>query len=314
MIILWDLDDYLCGYPAMTVEGGAGSRIEWEWAEALYEEASRSDVKNKSSKGCRDVIRGKAFLGVGDAWRIGGATSRADLPGLWWRSGRFIQIKIVTGDTPLTLSDPHLVTMGFPLVRTGEWRSSDEGWDRLIPIFDRAFRVSAHETWTDSPYYEQMCYVGDNALHAFSNFTWYADDRISRRSIELFEWSRRPSGFVAERYPSAWRQESVTYSMIWPLMVRDFAMWRDDPAFVKCQLPGLRSVIAELEGLIGENGLLQQAPGWPYVDWVPEWEQGCGPGVRECNSSILNMNYVLALQAAAEVELTAVHMQAFIVA
>ena len=37
-----------------------------------------------------------------------------------------------------------------------------------------------------------MCYVGDNLLNAVANYAWFKDARLSRRSIELYEWSRRP--------------------------------------------------------------------------------------------------------------------------
>ncbi len=181
-------------------------------------------------------------------------------------------------------------------------QSSEKEWDRLFPIFENSYRCSAHEQWTDSPYYEQMGYVGDSLLHALSNYVLFADDRVTRRSIELFDWSRRPSGLVAERYPSAWRQESVTYSMLWVMMVRDYVVWRGEPAFVQGMLPGVRGVLTELEALRYRDGLLTQAPGWPFVDWVPEWEFGVGPGVREGDSSILNLHLVLCLQAAAEIE------------
>lgn len=299
--VVWDFENYLCGYPQFAARGGGGAVIEWEWAEALYEEESTQAVKSASSKGHRGEILGKAFLGFGDTWKIG-ADQPARCPALWWRSGRFVRLRIATADEALTLTRLAILTTGYPLERGGAWKSSDAAWDRLMPIFEQAFRCAAHETWTDSPYYEQMCYVGDTMMHMLSNYAWFSDDRISRRAIAMFEWSRRPSGLVAERYPSAWRQESATYAMLWPLMVRDFVYWRDDPAFVKEMLPGVRSVVAELEGLARENGLLEVVPGWPYVDWVPGWPEGCGPGVREGDSCLVNFHWVLCLQAASQIE------------
>jgi len=297
--VLWDLEDYFCGYPRLTWTGGRGARVEWEWAESLYEEATSAEIRTHSAKGNRNEIRGKSFLGVGDAWR--GEMAGA-LPGLWWRAGRYVRLRVRAGDEPLTLAGPGLLTTGYPFDRGGDWRSSDAEWNRLMPIFERSFRCSAHETWTDTPYYEQMCYVFDTMLHMLSNYAWFPDDRISRRALEMYDWSRRPSGLVAERYPSAWRQESVTFSMYWPMMIRDFVNWKDDPAFVRSLLPGMRSLLAEIEGLRQDNGLLVEAPGWPFVDWVPGWPAGCGPGVREGDSSLLNLIWVLSLQAAAEVE------------
>ncbi len=299
LTVLWDFETYLCGYPLPATQGGRRTLFEWEWAESLFDEKSRDAVTSHSAKGCRDAVDGRVFLGFGDCWLLAGDAAP---PSLWWRSGRFARIRIATGAEPLTLQGLAILTSHYPLGDGAAWKSSDAGWDRVMPVFETTFRAAAHETWTDSPYYEQMCYMGDTRLHCLANYAWFTDDRLSRRAIEMFEWSRPASGLVAERYPSAWRQESVTYSMLWPLMLRDFAMWREDPDFVRGLLPGLRSLLAAVEGIGRRNGLLAEAPGWPFVDWVPGWDAGCGPGVREGDSSILNLHWVLCLQAAAEIE------------
>ncbi len=297
--IIWDFETYCCGYPVMHA-AGSGATIEWTWAEALYAEKDSRDVTAASHKHHRGEIENKVFVGLSDSWQLGDAVLPAP-PALWWRCGRYVRLRIQTEVQPLTLSSLGVSITGYPLDSVGAWSSSDAGWDSLIPLFQRAFRCAAHETWTDTPYYEQMCYVGDNLICALSNYAWFGDSRLSRRSIELYEWSRRASGFVAERYPSRLRQESSTFSLLWPCMVRDFAWWNEDRDFVRKLLPGLRSVLAEFEGL-AVDGLLRQVPGWPFIDWSPEWSEGCGPGVREGDSSIVNLHWVLALQAAAQVE------------
>ncbi len=303
--VLWDFENYHCGYPVVEAADGDGSVIEWSWAEALYEEVDPTKVTDKSSKGQRDRIEGKVFVGMGDRWKVGMAFHETS-PSLWWRAGRYVRLRIKAEETPLVISRLSVITTGYPLRLAGSWKSSDSCWDRLTSLFIHAFQCSAHETWTDTPYYEQMCYVGDTLMHAAANYAWFADDRLSRRAIRLFEWSRRFSGLVAERYPSRQRQESATYSLLWPRMVRDYAWWRDDPLFVREMLPGIRSVLAEFEGMC-EDGLLHQVPGWPFVDWVSEWStapscHGYGPGVAEGDSSIVNLHWVLALLAAAQIE------------
>ena len=301
LTLLWDLEDYRCGYPQMGGTGGQGATVEWSWAEAFYEETTSDEVVPTSSKGHRGEIVGKVFVGIADRWLVG-AEGVDNLPALWWRCGRYVRLRVHTADEPLTLTRLGINATGFPLGAAGRWQSSDPAWDRLLPLFERAFRCAGHETWTDTPYYEQMCYVGDNVLTALTNYAWFEDARLSRRSLQLFDWSRRASGLVAERYPCGWRQESPTFSLLWPAMVRDYAMWQDDPAFVRSLLPGLRSVLAEFDALAGDDGLLHALPGWPFVDWVLEWKGGCGPGVREGDSSIVNLHWCLAHLAAMEVE------------
>ena len=300
--LLWDLENYYCGYPAIQTEGGEGTLIQCAWAEALYEESNPKAVTSLSTKGNRNDISQKVFIGIEDSWKVG-SSPRMETPALWWRCGRYVRIRIETSKSPITMTRLGLTTTGFPLGQAGAWKSSDPQWDRLMSLFERAYRCSGHETWTDTPYYEQMCYVGDTRFNSLANYAWFNDTRLSRRCIELFEWSRRPSGFIAERYPSGWRQESPTFSLIWPLMVHDFAQWCDDAPFTKKMLVGVRCVLTEFDALAGDDGLLHALPGWPFVDWVQEWDNtGCGPGVREGDSSIVNLQWILAHLAAAELE------------
>jgi alpha-L-rhamnosidase len=301
LTLLWDFQTYVCGYPEIRVSGGEGTRLAWSWAESLYNETSPAAVTGNSLKGHRDEIIGKVFVGIEDSWKIGPASAHTT-PALWWRCGRYARLTIETADAPLVVSALGLTTTGYPLDRTGSWSSSDAGWDRLLPLFERAQRRAAHEVWVDTPYYEQLGYIGDNVLMALHNYAWFGDARLSRRAIEVFGWSRRESGMIAERYPSNWRQESATFAMLWPTMLRDYAWWRDDAPFIKSQLPVLRSLLSEFDALAGDDGLLHQIPGWPFIDWVPEWDNGCGPGVRTGDSSIVNLHWVRALQAAAQIE------------
>lgn len=299
--VLWDFENYVCGYPCFELEGDGSAEVLWSWAEAHYLAADPEVVTGSSGKGHRDEVVNKVFLGIEDVWRSE-EWKCGKIPALWWRSGRFARIRVRSGGTPLTIKSLGVIETGFPLGDASPWKSSDPVWDRLMSLFESSLRASGHETWTDSPYYEQMSYVGDTALTCLASYALFEDTRLSRRAIQLFNWSRRASGLVAERYPCGWRQESPTYALLWPMMVRDYAWWQDEPEFVRTQLAGLRALMAEFEALVGEDEHLHQLPGWPFVDWVSEWEEGCGPGVREGDSSIVNLHWVLALLATAQVE------------
>src|SRR5690606_26924909 len=101
-------------------------------------------------------------------------------------------------------------------------------------------------------------------------------------------------GIVAERYPSGWRQESSTYALIWVWMVRDFVMWRRDDSFARQRLMGVRQMLESFLLMRNESGLLEHTPGWPFVDWPQEWHEGCAPGLREGDSSLMNLHLVLS--------------------
>ncbi|RKX39071.1 MAG: hypothetical protein DRP64_14730 [Verrucomicrobia bacterium] len=301
---IWDLDQYACGYPQFGWSKGAGATVEVEWAESLYQGGHSDEVDAFSPKGNRSELAKKVWLGFGDTFICYGADDETS-PGLWWRSGRYIRIRIRTKTEPLTLNRVEVLSSGYPIAPSSRWNSSDNEWDRLFPLLYRGLELCAHETWIDSPYYEQLMYTGDTRLHCLSNYASYTDTRLSRSAIELFDSSRPGSleGLVAERYPSAWRQDSFTYALIWTWMVRDYMLWQNDLAFIREKTIGVRQMMERILAMRRKNGLLGPVPGWPFVDWVEQWNEGCGPGVREGDSSIINLHLVLSLQAAAELEI-----------
>ena len=60
-------------------------------------------------------------------------------------------------------------------------------------------RIGAFETYMDTPYYEQLQYVGDTRVQALISLYVAGDDRLVRRAIEHFDVSRIPEGITASR-------------------------------------------------------------------------------------------------------------------
>ncbi len=296
---LWDLEDYRCGYPILEVSGGRGATVAIEWAEALYE--TGDTVTELTPKGHRDETFGKRFLGFGDRFVCSG-DGHFLFPSFWWRSGRFLQIRIATADEALTIERLGIKTTRYPLECESCFESNDAGLAKIAALAVNTMRQGTHELFADSPYYEQMAYVGDNLTESLVSYVMTGDTRITRRAIELFDWSRSVTGLVAERWPSACYQGSATYAMLWPVMVRNHAWWRNEPDFIRECLRGVRHLIEELLVYLRADGLLGPLPGWSFVDWVPEWWLGYPPGHQTGDSSIIQMHWILCLQAAGELE------------
>ena len=297
--VLWDLEDYLCGYPLLQTRGGRGASVSIEWAEALYEGAVT--VTGLTPKGHRDETAGKQFVGFGDRFLCAEGESVL-FPSFWWRSGRFIQIRVVTAAEPLVIERLGIKTTRYPLECESRFDSSDPDLAKIAALAANTMRQGTHELFADSPYYEQMAYVGDNLTEALVGYVMTKDTRITRRAVELFDWSRSSTGLIAERWPSACYQGSATYAMLWPSMVRNHAWWRDDPVLIRECLRGVRHLIEELLVYRCADGLLKRLPGWSFVDWVPEWQVGYPPGHETGDSSIIQMHWIQCLQAAVDLE------------
>ena len=176
--VLWDLEDYYCAYAELTTSGGACSRVEWLWAESLFE----SDFQHK---GNRSQVEGKHFRGFGHTSLPDGGNDRT-FRSYWWCSGRFSLITIRTGDEPLTIQKLSLNETRYPLENVGEFRCTDTGLNAVIDISTRAMQMCSHETYMDCPYYEQMMYVADSRIEMLIHYVMEQDDRLQKRSIDLF--------------------------------------------------------------------------------------------------------------------------------
>jgi hypothetical protein len=284
--VLVDLQNYFTAYPRLRLSGGKGAKVSVGWAEGLYEVDAAG--KRLKSKGNRDEIVGKLFYGNTDTVVSDGGSGR-DYRTWWWRAGRYLKLTVRTAEEPVTLDRFDLLESRYPIEDEGRFASSDAALDAVSPLLVRGLQMCAHETYMDCPYYEQLMYVGDTRLEMLTTYQMTPDTRLPERGIELYDWSRSTWGLVAEHYPSRTPQLSPTFSLIWVSLVRDFAFWRDDPDFVRQRLTGVRSVIEEFRALRGPSGLLEQVPGWPFVDWVPAWSVGNAPDGIKGISSINNL-------------------------
>lgn len=292
--LLWDLGDYYCAYPLCEVSGGAGAKLAWTWAESLY-------LPNSPAKGNRNEFLGKCFRGMTDTFLPdGGAHQKFST--LWWRAGRWCLINVKTAEEPLTLHRLALDESRYPHENQSSFDGGDKELDGVVRLAVRGIQMCTHETHMDCPFYEQLMYDGDARLELLTTGVMTRDDRLVRRAIELFDFSRRNGGFVNERFPAFLPQYSPTFSMIWALMLADYAAWHNDPAFVRARVIGLRSMLEHFEPYLNRDGLLENLPGWPFMDWVPQWPTGNAPDGVNGISALNNLLYVMALQKSAEVE------------
>lgn len=301
LTVLWDLDEYHTAYPQLTTTGGAGASVSVDWAESCYVHPLDAQGKAIHEKANRNEFVGKYFRGNGDAFLPDG--KKRTFRAFWWRAGRWVRLTVKTADQPLTIEDLHLLETRMPLENQGTFTSSDADLAPIISLATRGIQMCAHETYMDCPYYEQMMYTGDTRLQVLTSFVMSDEDRLNQRTLELFDWSRQETGFVHERYPSQPKQLSCTFAMIWVLMVRDYAWWRADPAFVRQRLKGVRCMLEEFKLLPDAHApLLPALPGWSFIDWVPGLSMVNHPGRDDSVSAITSLLFLNALVAAAELE------------
>ena len=184
----------------------------------------------------------------------------------------------------------------------GEFRSSDPELEKIWEVGWRTAQLCAHETYMDTPYWEQLQYVGDTRIQALITYAVSGDDRLPRQALAAYYDSLMPEGLTQSRYPSALTQVIPPFSLLWVGMLRDFYEYRGDRAFTRSLLPGTRGVMDWFEAHQREDGLLGKVPWWPFVDWTEDFKGGVPPQTEDGGSSVLTLQYLEALGNAAELE------------
>ncbi|MFB3924079.1 MAG: family 78 glycoside hydrolase catalytic domain [Terriglobia bacterium] len=291
-VILLDRGQLTCAYPELVVSGGRGAEITLAHSESLYK---------GQEKGNRNETAGKEMRGYEDVYLPDGGAHRLFRP-LWWRTFRYLQIDVKTAANPVTLEDIRGLFTAYPFELRARFESDDATVNKIFQVGWRTLRLSAHETYTDSPYYEQLQYIGDTRMTALISLYNSGDDRLVRNALQLFDDSRTPDGLTQSRYPSFLPQYIPPYSLLWIGMLHDYWRYRGDNDFIRQFLPGERGVLGWFEARLSFSGLLGPLEWWNFVDWVPAWKNGIPPLDADGQSSILSLQFAAALREAADLE------------
>jgi alpha-L-rhamnosidase len=298
--VLLDRKSLTTAYPQLTVSGGKGSTIRLTYSEALFDDkfhkADRDALDYTDAQGQK---HDRKAAGLNDVFLPDGGHNRTFEP-LWWRTWRYLDLDITTGDQNLTLESLKEQFTAYPFEERAKLTTGQPDLDKIWDISWRTARLDAHETYMDTPYYEQLQYIGDTRIQALISYTVGGDDRLGRQALEAFNTSRIPEGITRSRYPSSLPQNIPTFSLLWIGMLHDWWMYRPDPAPVKESLEGTRSVLNWYAQYEQPDGLLKKTPWWSFIDWIIKGELASYSASGE--SCLTTLEYLGALDQAADLE------------
>jgi hypothetical protein len=301
MQLAWDLGKYYCAYPEVILSGGKDARFSLAWHESAHR---ASDNLKGSEPMSRNAIVARYLPGFGDTFICDGR-SNAKFSVPWFRCGKWIRIDIETQNEPLTIEKIELVETRYPVELESTFECDDKTLSSIREISMRTMQMCCHEMLFDCPFYEQQMYPGDTRIQLNVLTAASRDERMIKRAIELFDISSRDDGQCPFNWPTRGIQEGATYTLCYLLMYGDYAMNHADKEWLKARIPGMRRTISGMEIYENEDGLLENLPGWLFVDWVEGWQgDGTVPGGRNYSgpNAVHNLLWILAMQSVAKTE------------
>ncbi|MBQ7212917.1 MAG: alpha-L-rhamnosidase N-terminal domain-containing protein [Bacteroidales bacterium] len=297
--VLLDQGVLTTGYLRLLFSGGRDAVVTAGYAESLM-----GGGMFGGSKGNRNEVENKRFSGYADRITADGGANREFMP-LWWRTWRYVELRITTADEPLTIDDVSSVFSAYPFKLASTFSTPDAKYgylDNYLAIGWRTARLCAHDTYMDCPYYEQLQYFGDTRIQTMVTMYNTADTCMVRHALELGRQSLTPEGITMSRYPSADPQYIPSYALSWIGILHDYWMMRDDAGYVRTALPAVHSILDWFMQWLKPDYSMGYVPFWYFADWAGGFGRGEPPREADGRSAYQDLELVMALDAAAEME------------
>ena len=293
--LLFDYETVTMGFPELILSGGKDAKVTLRYAENLFAE--------DRSKGDRNNLEGKHIMGLRDVIVPDGRAEFKFAP-TWFRAFRFVQIDVETVGEALTLNDYYNMATAAPMERKAIFDCDNDGYKKIDEIGWRTAAICTQDDLLSDAYYEQMMYVGDSRVHAMVNLYMSGQEIWLRNAIEMFDYSRMPSGNITSCYPLRSTFVHPNFSLVWVDMLHDFMMHCDDKPFLTQYAQSVRSTLNWFETNLLPNGLVGKPEGSYFVDWYndePFVGAGLYPGSKNGNSAVVTLHYAATLLRAADV-------------
>lgn len=307
-----DAGELMTGYLSLAICGGTDAEIEILQSEGYVVSAPKQpkNFDDKPVKGDRSDALNGVLAGYTDTYKVCG-NGTEDQPEIyepfWFRTFRYIRLKIKTKAEPLQLRKFSYEETGYPLEIQTHVETSDAVLQEIWDISERTLRRCMHDTYMDCPFYEQLQYVMDSRNQILYTYATAADDRLARRCMMDMRDSQRSDGLLNSCYPNVCENVIPGFSIYYIGMVYDHMMYFGDKKLVKEHLPAIQKILEYFREHSDERGIVKKIgdlnrPGnyWSFIDWTPEWNETNGvPSVTLSGPITMeSFLYLLGLQYA----------------
>lgn len=304
-----DAGEEMTGFIHAAFEGGLGAKVRFMYSEA-YVQNEYAGPEHIPVKKDRADKRNGHLQGYWDTYYLYGQGNeeRAEhyIP-YWFRTFRYIQLRIQTSDDPLILKRLDYEETGYPLEVKTHVQTSDPSLDPIWEISERTLRRCMHETYEDCPYYEQLQYIMDSRSQILYTYCVSADDRLARSCIDAMKRGQRYDGLMNCSYPNCNTNVIPGFSIFYIFMLYDHMMFFADRDLVRESMPVIEQILNYFrrnlneDGYVGKTGHLIDSRFWSFIDWAKEWNDtnGMPPAGLKGPLTMESLLYIYGLQKAA---------------
>lgn len=181
----------------------------------------------------------------------------------------------VAADAPVTVRRVAVRERRYPLGSEGAFECDDAELNATWRMGVRTLQLCSSDSFLDCPGREQRAWLSDAYLDGLLTYVSGSDPRLALHALDLGAQATRPDGLLAMVAAGDLAASPVTIpdcSLYWV-----FSLCRawdyTGAAIVERLLPRAQAILDWFWNFV-EAGVLQEVPGWVFVDWWPVRARG----------------------------------------
>jgi len=159
----------------------------------------------------------------------------------------------------------------YPRAEGATFECADVRYTELWRSAARTVDLCSTDAFVDCPGREQRAWIADSYVQMLVSYVTNPDWRLIRHQLTLTSQSRHPSGLLAAAAACDFARVGLTtpdYSLHWIRALAAYWRYSGDERFVRDLLPVAEDIIERYERQRGPSGLLEDFPGWVFLDWA----------------------------------------------
>lgn len=250
---VFDAGRVRAGRLRVELEAEAGSVCELMYTEAPSINGRRSQ---------RDHFAGQRVEGYTDIYRARGGRQIYEPGSL--RSFWYLRIAL---RGPARIHSVRLADVSYPFEQRGRFECSDKELNRIFDVGLDTCRSCARDTFEDTPYYEQLQYLGDARIQALISYVVSGDSRLAENALQQLAESQGLLGLPQARYPSRQVQWIPSFALGWVAMLAEHLLYTGRIEVARQLFAVAENCLEAFTRWESATGLLTALPGWNFIDW-----------------------------------------------
>lgn len=196
----------------------------------------------------------------------------------------YIQVTLSNLYEDMTIQEAKIEISLYPALLKGKFECSDPSLNKIYLIGCRTNQICRQTYHMDSPIHQEpLGCMGDYMIESLMNYYSFADIWLTRFDIIKIAW------YLESR---DYKMFHPSYCLLYIQMIYEYVLYTGDEEILWEVKRAVNGIIERFKGYTGDNGLIEYAPNYMFMDWVEE-----GKWNRHHPPKCMGQGYMTAMYA-----------------